>query len=284
MKGICALYEIEDDLKESHIFPKFIVNHTKKTGSKYFRRLVEPDKRIQDAVKLHLLSEKAEQEFSKREKWFAENIFVPYLAGKTNLPYNENLYYFAVSFLWRILVLELKRDENLKTKWYYQIILDAEKEWRDFLKNGNKIENFDLICIQLTDRVTENNSGIKGVDFYLTRAMDATIVDNQTQTCLMIYGKFNRFIFWGVLKKYGDEDKLQDSIINQEKGVISIPQGMEYFPIASFLFNRMKEIENLPRPNQDQQDKILNEIMKDPKNFWNSDVGKSLYNDNFNLD
>ncbi len=284
MKGICALYEIEDDLKESHIFPKFIVNHTKKTGSKYFRRLVEPDKRMQDAVKLHLLSEKAEQEFSKREKWFAENIFVPYLGGKASLPYNENLYYFAVSFLWRILILELKRDDNLKTKWYYQLILDAEQEWREFLKNGKKIENFDLICIQLTDRVKENNSGIKGVDFYLTRAMDATIVDNQTQTCLMVYGKFNRFIFWGVLKKYGDEEKLQDSIINPQNGVINIPQGLEYFPICSFLFNRMKEIEKLPRPNQEQQDKIFNEIMKDPENFWKSDVGKSLYNDNFNLE
>ena len=284
MKGICALYEIEDELRESHIFPKFVVNHTKKTGSKYFRRLVEPDKRMQDAVKLHLLSHKAEQEFSLREKWFAENIFVPYLSGKTELPYNENLYYFAVSFLWRILVLELKRDENLKNKWYYETILAAEQEWKEFLKNGNEIKNYDLICIQLTDRVAENNTGIKGVDFYLTRAMDATIVDNQTQTCLMIYGKFNRFMFWAVLKKYGDEDKAIDSIINKNGGTIIVPQKFEYFPIVSFIFNRMKEVENLPRPNQDQQDKIFDEIMKDPEKFWKSDVGQSLYNDNFNLD
>ena len=284
MKGICALYDTEEDLKESHIFPKFVINHTKKTGSKYFRRLVEPDKRLQDGVKLHLLCEKAEQEFSKREKWFAENIFVPYISGETKLPYNENLYYFTVSFLWRILILELKRDATLKDNWYYNIICEAEAEWKEFLKSGKKINKYDIFCIQLTDRVKENSTDLTGVDFYLTRALDATIVDNQTQTCLMIYGKFNRFIFWGILKKYGDENKLSDSLINPTGGTILVPQNLEYFPICSFLYNRIKQIETLPRPNQEQEQKILNEIMKDAENFWNSDVGKSLYNDNFNLD
>lgn len=65
MKGICELYRIETELRESHIYPKFVIDYTKKTGSKYLRKFDNPNKRQQDGIKLHLLSEKAEQEFSK---------------------------------------------------------------------------------------------------------------------------------------------------------------------------------------------------------------------------
>lgn len=283
MKGICALFETEDDLRGSHIFPKFVIKHTKKTGSKHFRNFVEPNKRLQDGIKLFLLSENAEQEFSKREKWFAENIFAPYISGKTELFYNENLYFFTVSFLWRILKLELIQDLSLKDKWYYERIVTAELDWKNFLKIGALIKNYKFYIL-LTDRVTENNTDLKGVDFYTTRVMDATIVDNQTETCLMVYGKFNRFIFWSVLKEYGDENKLGDALINEKGGKLCIPQKIEYYPICSFLYNRIKEIEKLPKPNEDQQDNILNEILKDTDSFWKSDLGQSLYNDNFNLD
>ena len=283
MKGICALYEIESDLKESHIYPKFVINHTKKTGSKHFRKIVNPNKREQDGVKLHLLSERAEQDFSKREKWFAEQVFVPYLSGKREVNYDENLYYFAISFLWRILVLNLRTDNNINNLWYYELIINAEKEWREYLITGKKpLENLNVNLV-FTDRVEENNTELKGVDFYFTRVMDGTIVDNPTHTSLLIYGKFNRFIFWAVLKKYGGESELQDVEINPNGGTFKIPQNLNYFPILSFIGNRIKEISEYPLPNQEQQDKIEKEIMKDPKAFWESDVGKSLYNDNFRL-
>ena len=61
MKGICALYDNETELMESHIFPKFIIKNTKKTGSQYLRRVIEPNKREQDGPKSYLLSFKAEQ-------------------------------------------------------------------------------------------------------------------------------------------------------------------------------------------------------------------------------
>ena len=282
MKGICELYQIESELKESHIYPKFVIDYTKKTGSKYLRKFDNPNKRHQDGVKLHLLSEKAEQEFSKREKWFAENIFVPYLSGKTELNYNENLYYFAISFLWRILVLNMK-TEDLKEKWYYNILVNTEKEWRDFLTSSIFPRNYNNACLLFTDRVKENNTELKGVDFYLTRVMDGTIVDNEPQTCLLIYGKFNRFIFWSVLKEYGDEDNLGTLSIDPINGIFKVPQLLDYFPINSFLGNRIMEVSKMPLPSEEQQEKIEKEILKDPNAFWDSDIGKSLYNDNFNL-
>lgn len=281
MKGICKLYNLETELQESHIFPKFVINYTKKTGSKYLRSFIEPDKRMQDGIKKHLLGRDAEQDFSKREKWFAEKIFRPYLAGVHILKYDENLYYFAVSFLWRILISELD-NEDLSHKWYYNIIIKAEKEWREYLLNETIPENFNKMCILLTDRVKENPTDLKGVDFYLTRAMDGTIVDNKPQTCLLIYGKFNKFVFWAVLKNYGDENTLGDVLINPKEGILNIPQELTYFPICSFLGNRIKVVENMQFPSVEQQNKIEKEILND-NDFWNKELGQSLLND-FNLD
>jgi len=283
MNGICELYKTYSELKESHIYPKFVINYTKKTGSKFLRKLEEPNKRMQDGIKLHLLSKKAEQKFSLREKWFAENIFVPYLKGQTELKYTEELFFFTISFLWRIIVLELKTSKNLKTTWYYDQIIKTEKEWRLFLSKGIFPKNYNKTYLFFTDRIKENNSGLKGVDFYLTRVMDATIVSNKSENFLAIYGKFNKFIFWGNIVNFGNEEKLNEVEINPIKGKFRIPQNLDYFPINSFLGNRIKGISNFPSPNEKQQKKIEEEILKNIETFWETDAGQSIYNDNFNL-
>lgn len=175
------------------------------------------------------------------------------------------------------------KTEDLSEKWYYNILVNVEKEWRDFLASSTFPRNYSNACLLFTDRVKENNTDLKGVDFYLTRVMDGTIVDNEPQTCLLVYGKFNRFIFWSVLKKYGDEDKLETLSINPIKGAFKFPQSLDYFPINSFLGNRIRGVSKMAFPSEEQQEKIEKEILKNPKAFWDSDIGKSLYNDNFNL-
>jgi len=54
--------------------------------------------------------------------------------------------------------------------------------------------------------------------------------------------------------------------------------------IVDFLVNRSNQISGLPEPSQKQQKIILEEILKDREGFWNSDAGKAIYNDKFNLD
>ena len=148
----------------------------------------------------------------------------------------------------------------------------------DIPMNANKVYLF------FTDRVKENGTQLKGVDMYFTRTMDSTIIFNESQTLLLVYGKFSRFVFWSVLKKYGAEEQLDELEINPNGGVFNIPQQLDYFPITSSWSNRIREINSLPSPNDKQQDLILKEILKNPEEFWNSDVGKSLFNDKFNLD
>lgn len=135
-----------------------------------------------------------------------------------------------------------------------------------------------------TDRVKSHTTDLTGVDFYITRALDGTIVDNPNHTFTIMYGKFNRFVFWSVIKSPDYGDDLYDVEIHPRKGNFEIPQILDYQPIISFINNRIREIEKYPLPNQAQQDKIEQEIKKNPQKFWDSDVGKSLYNDKFNLE
>lgn len=279
MKGKCALYDIETDLRESHIYPKFVIKHTKKTGSDFLRRVVDPNKREQDGLKLYLLSSDAEQKFGVREKWFAENIFVPYLKGKLTFDYDQNLYYFAISFLWRILLTEFKTNKELKNKWYYEQLKEVEIEWRKFLDKEiipTKYHNANLV---FTDRIKSHTTDLKGVDFYFTRMMDATIVSSPDKTLLFLYGKFNRFIFWSVIKSPKYNDELYEVEINPKKGTIEVPQGLDYEPILTFIGNRIKGISEFPSASTEQQEKIEKEIMKNPEKFLKSDVWKSLFND-----
>ena len=67
MKGICRLYEVEAELKESHLIPKFAFDYTKKAGSRFLRGFTNPNVRMQDGPKKYGLSQNAEREFSKRE-------------------------------------------------------------------------------------------------------------------------------------------------------------------------------------------------------------------------
>ena len=269
---------METELMESHIFPKFAVNYHKKSGSKYLRQFIEPNKRIQDSIKHYLLSEKAEQEFSKKEKWFSEKMFYPYIKGKTELNYSEELFYFAISFLWRVLILHFKTEE-LSNKWYFEILKNAEIEWRDFLTKNTYPRNFDKNYLFLTYDFEKNNTGIKGVHYYLARTFDATIISSENKENLLICGKFNRFMFWSVLKGNQDLDGIKSCKINPINGELISPQRLEYFPLNSFLGNRIIGINNLEKPNEFQQEKILKEILKNPTEFMNSEVGKILFRD-----
>lgn len=95
-----------------------------------------PNKAYQDGLKIPLLGWKAEQEFAKREKWFAENIFTPFINGQLinrKIEYNEQLYYFCISLLWRVLKFT---KENIKGDHERRKCDEALEEWQSFLNGG----------------------------------------------------------------------------------------------------------------------------------------------------
>lgn len=280
MEGICKLYGTREELRESHIFPRFAVDYLKRTGSQYLRRPTQPNKREQDGPKRYLLSDKAEQEFGKREKWFAENVLINYIEkNQKEFEYDENLFYFSVSFLWRVLLVNI---DHPSYKPYLNQILETESEWRDFLKDYRYPINFDRIYIFFTDRVKSHNLNSEKVDSYLTRAFDGTIFFNDNHTYLGVYGKFLRFVFYGMIKG-GEESKLIDLRINPRGGKLIIPQDFKDEPLISLFQDRIMNLEKYHGLTEVQREKIVKEILKDPNKFINSDGGQALHNDFTNL-
>lgn len=88
MRGICPITKCEDDIRKSHIYPKFLWKHLKRTGGTVFRSVDQPTKELQNGLIINLLGSKAEQMFSKREMWFEKNLFTPYVNRKL---YNQKL-------------------------------------------------------------------------------------------------------------------------------------------------------------------------------------------------
>lgn len=282
MKGHCRLYDTYGELRESHIHPKFAIDYTKKTGGRFLRRLVEPNKRIQDGEKDYLLSERAEQEFGKREKWFAENILIEFMErNRASFNYDDRLYYFCISYLWRVLLKQLEH-KAVKEQLYYNDLFRVAEEWKCYLKDGIVPENYNRVYLFFTDRVAYNPTGLKDVDFYMTRAIDSTIVSNPDCTFVSVYCKFLRFTFWGIIKG-GNENEIDDLRVFPNKGHLKFPQHFGDITMTSFFGNRIRGIESLPKASENQLKKVAQEILKDPDAFFSSDAGRAWHNDKVKL-
>ena len=160
-------------------------------------------------------------------------------------------------------------------------MLEAEKEWKHFLKDSSYPTNHNRFYLFLTDSVKVNNTGLKGVDYYMSRTLDATIVTTSDSSFVAVYGKFLRFVFWGILKG-GDEHKISELKINPIGGEIGAPQKFEEEIMTGFFINRIRQIETLPGTSDKQQEVIEKELLKDKELFLKTDAARAIIND-FNL-
>lgn len=278
MRGICKLYDFETDLKKSHIIPKFAFDYVKKTGGKFLRNYDNPDKRVQDGITKFLLSEKAEQEFSKRERWFTNNIFYPYLKdNKQAFDYDESFAYFVVSLLWRVVIDNFDHPSSKNENLFF--LNDVAHEWKEFLANSKYPMNYNNINVLLTDRISSQTIYSESSDLYISRMIDATIVTNKDHSYVAVYAKFLRFMFWSIVK--GNPSKGKNIQIDFAPNKLILPQSLEDEFFGGFIYNRIKEIDNSPKASEAQQQKIINEILKNEEDFWESDAGKSIMNDHY---
>lgn len=275
MIGKCRLTLNECELQNSHIYPKFVIEWMKLTGSKFQRNYISPNWRLQDGYKRPLLSEKAELLFSKGEKWFSENVFHNYLKNRNyEIEYNENLFYFAISFLWRILILEIESLDAKNFKFTDELF-EAEKEWRDFLLNGIYPRNYDRIHLILTDDVVNHTLPSENVDYFFTRSLDGTIAFNEEYNKCSVFAKFAKFIFWGFVKS-PDESGLIGTKIDPIKGKMKAPQQFSNVDITSFLIHRIRLYDEMPLASEKQQEIIMKEILSNKEHYKNSELFDSM--------
>lgn len=271
MKGICKLTLKECELQSSHIYPKFVIEWMKSTGSKYLRSYETPNRRQQDGYKKYLLSREAEQLFSIREKWFSENIFHKYLENRySQLEYDENLFYFAISFLWRILILELEQP-NIEDFKFIKEMKETEEEWRNFLLSGIYPQDYDRIHLILSDNVASHTLPSQNVEYFFTRSLDGTTVYNEEYNKCSIFAKFSKFIFWGFIKN-SDESGLIGTRINPIKGIMRAPQQFDNIDVTSFFLHRIQLYDRMELASEAQQEKILEEILNNQEHYQNSEL------------
>ena len=245
--GVCALTGEECDLRESHIYPKFMFETMKKLGGTNFRISNIPNKVLQDGLKRRLLGHNAEQKFSKSEKWFAETIFRPYCFDMSLLSkpitYDENLYYFIVSVLWRVLYVYLKDTVNIDGRFKNDLI-EAEKEWKCYLLNKKIPEHYDkLYLLPLgNNSISSNYLLMEGQEYYNLRTFDAALAFDDTGAKSAFYCKCPRFAFWGVLSDQYDENINYGLRIKPEGGKFSLKKWRlgEWY-IIGFLYGRVNE-------------------------------------------
>lgn len=102
-RGICPLFDIETEIRNSHIFPKFVYKDLKWNNNSKFVNYEVRCAPKQDGYKEYLLGKEAEELFSKYEKWYAKHIYKPFRSGemKDVVRYDDHLYYFLVLQIWR---------------------------------------------------------------------------------------------------------------------------------------------------------------------------------------
>lgn len=196
----CAFCAERKKLRMSHVLPAFIYRWLRSSG--HIRNTDQPDKRVQDGLKLPWLCDDCEKLFSTFEAAFATKLFHPWHNGIHTIEYGEWLLKFCVSVSWR--VLRYARGRN-KTKHYpdqQKTLMDeALERWRAFLvdevPHPGQFEQHLLIF----DRVESTTIAGLPHNFnrFMTRAVTLDIVGSDRT--LMTFAKLGRFMVFGIIQR-----------------------------------------------------------------------------------
>jgi hypothetical protein len=244
VNGKCKLCNEEATLMHSHIFPKFIFNWIKKSGSGYLRSGEDFNIRRQDGWKAYILCAKCEDRFSKLETYFSKSFFHPVVSGgMVQFQYDERLFQFVISIIWRILHYSMLEDQ--KGFFSYHFLQNAEGEWRDYLLGRSNLVNFNKLHLLIGVDVAEDDPDVevpsKFVQ-YMARSVDSGCTDDEKSYCIAFI-KIPRFLFIIPLSGF-DESQVVKTEVFSEGGSYDINSAVIQDPnISGMLLNRVKELE-----------------------------------------
>lgn len=236
MIGICGLCEKEKELKQSHILPSFIFKWKKKQGTGFFRTSQNPNKRVQDGLKLYLICSDCEQKFGVWEKQFSEKLFKPFHNNSgTRIKYTDWLPKFAVSVSWRNLIYH-------KIKNGFVHLSDTQKElaeqallnWKAFLMDKTeRIGAFEQHIFPVD--IIQSYQGRHSLSPYLNRYFVGSVDFNllRTQNACFLYSKLNKLVVIGIIQQ-PSRDYLEGTLIEYPTGEfkprqIVIPEQFSYY-------------------------------------------------------
>jgi len=280
--SVCRLCKQPATLLQSHIYPKFIIKWLKDTGTGFVRSGQNMNKRKQDGFKMPLLCANCEKLFSTFETYFASSIFYPVVDREDNFAYDERLYKFVVSIMWRLMQHSLIDDQISLP--FFENVLRAEKEWAEYLLMNKFPNEFSHLHMWIgIDFSNEEKVVKKPARFiqYLARMLDACITDNGEDFC-MFYLKLPRFIFIAPLALY-DESKWINTIIKIDGGHYYVRNSrIEDGAIGQFILERSIALERaMTQISELQREKMRQAGVDNWEKYKDKDLGDILdYQDN----
>ena len=271
MSDACAFCGQKSPLKESHVLPAFIFRWLRnRSGSGHIRHTENPNKRVQDGLKLHWLCGDCETKFSKYETAFATKLFHPWHSGQRKVTYSDWLLKFCVSVSWR--VLKFARGHNPKAEYSdEQITLmdKAEQRWRGFL-NGNVPHPSDFEQHLLIFDFAESTN-IRDLPNNFNRFMSGAITLDiiGSSRSLMTFSKLGSFMIFGVIQKgpdpwIGTKIHVRDGII--KPGEFTVPIGL----LDVFKEKAQYSSEAMSKISSPQRQKIKINVLENLDKFKNS--------------
>jgi hypothetical protein len=201
--GVCAFCDTQTRLHESHVLPAFVYRWLRgRSGTGHIRQTDNPNRRVQDGLKLPWLCRDCEAQFSRYETAFATKVFHPWHAGTYRIPYGDWLLKFCVSVSWRVLRFARGRNKDASYTDEQQALMDrAEARWRAFLRDEaphpDAFEQHLLIFDVIED--TTGPDLPTNMNRFMTGAVTLDIVGSDRS--LMTFAKLGRFTIFGIIQK-----------------------------------------------------------------------------------
>ena len=181
MSPLCKLCQDSDDLRVSHVLPRFVGKYLKETSATGFLTAVDTNgepSRTQDLYKRKLLCGGCEAILNEAETFFANTVFHPFKQGNLKtIPIDSLLGRFAISVSLRALWIMQLAEHPLADKWKGKLG-ELENEWRNYLlrtpsftmgKNSHHILlcSEDLLTVGLKDSPNLIHSVLRTAAYYL---------------------------------------------------------------------------------------------------------------------
>lgn len=275
----CKLCEEEKDLELSHIIPKFVFRHLKKTSpTGHMRSAYNPNRSMQDGLKLPFLCGDCEDVFSIWETKFANEIFFKYQEGKeTKFSHDAWLSKYLASISFRVLsyaYYENKLD-HFDEKMIKNVPL-AINQLRNYLlgKSPNPGEQRQLLI--LLDKTTNSSDDI--FNMYLVRGVEDDVLTTGTDS--FIYVKYLNFLQLCPIKLSSNKG-WKSGRISPSKGVLSVKD----HELPDYIFKRLKSgartlAESREKISEKQTNVISNRVSNiAPEKLVNSPIAKAVLDD-----
>jgi len=157
MPTSCLLCQTGKLEKLGHVIPKFVMRWLKE-ASKHKSFYFNNDQKVFDTPAFRMMCNTCEAKLSTLEKYFTDNIFKKYYRKKSPNPIQDDVYNFAISIAWRLIVFtERLKSTQPQQQAFKSTYALSESLMRDYLNGKIKSCEHSVYALPI-ENLTKNIS------------------------------------------------------------------------------------------------------------------------------